>query len=84
MDAELRRKDQNLEDALKQKDEEWNNKLEHREKELSEELKAKERAFILDHLKRDSELLKIMKEREDAMGNGAKHAAKGRCLRLLV
>ena len=28
---------------------------------------AREKAFISDQLKRDSELLKIMKEREDAM-----------------
>ena len=34
---------------------------------MSEELKAKERAFISDQVKRDSELLKIMKEIEDAM-----------------
>ena len=34
---------------------------------MSRELKAREKAFILDHLKRDSELLKIMKERKDAM-----------------
>ena len=34
---------------------------------MSEELKARERPFISDQLKRDSELLKIMKERKDAM-----------------
>ena len=34
---------------------------------MKEELKAREKAFILDQLKRDKELLKIMKEREDAM-----------------
>ena len=56
-----------MEDALKQRDEEWKNKLEEREKELNEELKDRERAFIYDQLKRGSELLKIMKEREDAM-----------------
>ena len=67
MDAELRRRYQNLEDALKQRDEEWKSKLEQREKELSGELRARKRAFISDQLKRDSELLKIMKEGEDAM-----------------
>ena len=34
---------------------------------MKEELKAREKSFILDRLKRDKELLKIMKEREDAM-----------------
>ena len=34
---------------------------------MSGELKTREKAFISDQLKRDSELLKIMKEREDAM-----------------
>ena len=34
---------------------------------MKEELKAKEKAFISDQLKRDKELLKIMKEREGAM-----------------
>ena len=67
MDAELRRRDQNLEEALKQGDEECKSKLETREKELSEELRAREDAFLSDQLRRDSELLKIMKEREDVM-----------------
>ena len=40
---------------------------ERREHELSEELRAREDAFLLDQLKRDSEILKIMKEREDVM-----------------
>ena len=67
MDAELRRRDQNLEDALKQRDKEWKSKLEMREKELSEELRARENTFLSDWLKIESELLNIMKEREDAM-----------------
>ena len=33
---------------------------------MSGELKTREKAFISDQLKRDSELLKIMKKREDA------------------
>ena len=67
MDVELRRRDQNLEEALKQRDEEWKSIWETRERELSEELKAREDAFLSDQLRRDSELIKIMKEREDAM-----------------
>ena len=67
MDSEMKRRNQNLEHALKQRDEEWRNKLDRREKELTEELKAREKAFISDQLKIDNELLKIMKEREDAM-----------------
>ena len=42
-------------------------KLETREKKLSKELRAREDAFLLDQLRRDNELLKIMKEREDAI-----------------
>ena len=38
-----------------------------RERELREELRAREKAFISYQLKRESKLLKIMKEREDAM-----------------
>ena len=34
---------------------------------MSEELKAREDAFISYQFRRDSELIKIMKEREDAM-----------------
>ena len=37
------------------------------EKELSEELRAREDAFLYDQLRIYSELLKIMKDREDAM-----------------
>ena len=36
-------------------------------KRTSEELRAREDAFLSYQLKRDSELLKIMQEREDAM-----------------
>ena len=38
-----------------------------REQELSEELKAREDAFLSYQFRRDNELLKIMKEMEDAM-----------------
>ena len=34
---------------------------------MSGELRVREKAFISDQLKMDTELLKIMKEREDAM-----------------
>ena len=67
MDAELRRRDQNLENALKQIDEEWRDKIDIREKDLKGEFKAREEAFISDQLKRKRELLKIMKERDDAI-----------------
>ena len=67
MDAKLKRRDQNLEETLKQRDEEWKSRWELREQELSAELKAIEDAFLSDQVRRDSELLKIMKEREDAM-----------------
>ena len=67
MDAELKIRYQNLEEALKLRDEEWKNRWETRERELNEELRAMEDAFLSDQLRRDSKLLKIMKEREDAM-----------------
>ena len=67
MDAELRRRDQSLEEALKRRDEKWKSRWEIRERELSEELRAREDAFISDQIRRDSELIKITKEREDAM-----------------
>ena len=67
MDVKLKRRDQNLEYALKQRDEQWRDKLDRRERELIRELKAREKAFISNQLKRNNELLKIMKEREDAM-----------------
>ena len=38
-----------------------------REHEPNEELKAREDAFISDQLRRDNELIKIMKEMEDSM-----------------
>ena len=65
MDIELIIRDHNLEEALKQRDEEWKSIWETRERELSGELKARD--FISNQLKRDSELIKIMKKREDAM-----------------
>ena len=65
MDTELIIRDHNLEEALKQRDEEWKSIWEIRERELSGELKARD--FISNQLKRDSELIKIMKKREDAM-----------------
>ena len=73
MDAELKRKDQNMEEALRLRDEEWKSRWEIREQELSKELKAREYAFILDQLRRDSELIKIMKEREDSMEKNLLH-----------
>ena len=56
MDAKLKRRYQNLEEALKLRDEEWKNGWEIRE-----------HAFLFDQLRRDSELIKIMKEGEEAM-----------------
>ena len=66
MDAKLKRRDHNLEHALKQRDEKWKEKLYRRERELKGELKAREKAFISDQLKRDNDLLKIMKGTEDS------------------
>ena len=48
MDAKLKRRDQNLEETLKQRDEEWKSRWELREQELSVELKAIEDAFLSD------------------------------------
>ena len=67
MDAELKIRDQNLEEALKQRDEEWKSRWEIRKHEFSAELRAREDAFLSYQLRKDSELIKIMKEREDAM-----------------
>ena len=67
MEAELKMRDQNLEEALKRRDEEWKSRWEIREQEPSEELRAIEDAFLSYQLRRDSELLKIMKETEDDM-----------------
>ena len=52
---------------MKQRDEEWKSRCEIRERELNEEFRAREDVFLSDQLRRDSEVLKIMKEREDAM-----------------
>ena len=75
MDVELKMRDQNLEEALKQIDEEWKSRWEVREQEPSEELMAREYAFLSDQLRRDSELIKIMKEREYAMEKNLLHKA---------
>ena len=56
-----------MEEALRQRDEEWKSRWELREQELSTERKAREDAFLFDQLRRDSELIKIMKEMKDAM-----------------
>ena len=63
----LKRRYQDLENALKQRDEKWRDKIYKREKELKGELKVREVAFISDQLKRDKKILKIMKERKDVM-----------------
>ena len=57
MEDELKRKDQNLEEALKQRDDEWKSRWEIREQKLSEGPRAREDAFLSDQLRRDSELL---------------------------
>ena len=67
MEAELKMRDQNLEEALKQRDEEWKSRWEQREQGISAELKAREDAFIFKQLKRESELFKIVNKKEDAM-----------------
>ena len=46
MDAELKRRDKNLEEALRLRDEEWKSRWEKREQELSEELKVREYDFL--------------------------------------
>ena len=61
MEVELKRRDQILEEAIKKRDEEWKSIWEIRELELSVELRAREDDFLSNQLKRDSELLKIMK-----------------------
>ena len=73
MDVELKRKYQNLEEALILRDEEWKITWEIREHELSEELRAREDAFMSQKLIRESEFFKIMKEREDAMEQNLVH-----------
>ena len=75
MDAELKRRYQNLEEALRLRDEEWKSIWEIREQELREELKAREDAFISDQLRRYSELIKIIKKWEDAMEKNLLHKA---------
>ena len=75
MDAELKMRDHNLEEALRRRDEEWKSRWELREQEPSTELKAREKAFLFNRLRRDSELIKIMKEREDAMEKNLLHKA---------
>ena len=77
MDTELRRRDQNLEEALKQRDEKWKSRCEIRERELSEELKAREDAFISYQLRRDSELIK--NHEGERRCHGEKLVAEGRC-----
>ena len=67
MEAELKMRDQNLEEALKRREDEWKSRWEIREQELSEELRAREDAFLSYQLRRDSDLLKIMKKMEDDM-----------------
>ena len=67
MDAKLRIRDHNLEEALKLRDEEWKSIWETREREPSEQLRARENAFLSHQLRGDNELIKIMKEIEDAM-----------------
>ena len=67
MDVELKRRYHNLKEALGLRDEEWKSRWEIREQELSEKLKAREDAILFYQLRRDSELLKIMKVIEDAM-----------------
>ena len=56
-----------MEEDLKQRDEEWKSRWEIREQDLGEELRAREYAFLSYQLRRDSEILKIMKEMEDVM-----------------
>ena len=46
MEAELKRRDQNLEEALKQRDVDWKSRWEIREQKLSEGLRAREDAFL--------------------------------------
>ena len=75
LEAELKRIDQYLEEALKQRDEEWESRWEIRKQELSEELRAREDDFLSYQLRRDNELLKIMKEMEDAMEKNLLHKA---------
>ena len=75
MDVELNKRDQNPKEALRLRDEEWKSTWEIREQELSEELKAREDVVISYQLMRDSELIKIMKEMEDAMEKNLQHKA---------
>ena len=63
MDAGLKRRDHNLEEALRLRDEEWKRRWETRERELSEKLRARQYAFLSYQLRRDNELLKIMKKK---------------------
>ena len=77
MDVGLKKRDKNLEEELRLRDEEWKSRWEIREQELSEELKGSEDAFISDQLRRDSKLIKFMKEREEC--HGEEPAIEGRC-----
>ena len=64
MDVGLKKRDQNLEEALRLRDEEWKSIWETRERYLSEEIRGR---YLSNQINSDSELIKIMKQREDAM-----------------
>ena len=67
MDAELRRRDQNLEKALKQRDEEWRTELEKKDTKWRTMIRDREVAFWIEIGKYGADLLKMLGDRDNAL-----------------
>ena len=67
MDAELRRRDHNLEDALKQRDEEWRVQLEKRDTKWRIVLRDREVAFWTKTGKHEARRIKMLEDRDKAL-----------------
>ena len=73
MDAELKRRYQNLENALKQKDEEWRVEFEKRDTKWRTLISDREVAFWTETRKHEAGLIKMLKDRDNALKAGLEY-----------
>ena len=77
MDAELKRRYQNMEEVLRLRDEEWKSRWEIKERELSEELKAREDAFGYLHKEHHKEIRLLIEKRDKELEGTLNY--RGKC-----
>ena len=76
-EADFRRREQRLEQILKQRDEEWKEEIERRERELMQMMDTKIKTVYNEQLKKDEDVLSFLENGEENMEASMLQKAEG-------